>query len=97
MKLAAVDRAKKGRFSGGTRRFGYAHTDTRTARTMDDFGKVTEELRPSGPLVLVLEEADAIAWGYRRIASGGSLREVTREWRSRGWLGRPGRASPRLR
>src|SRR6266568_426008 len=71
--LAAEDRANKGRFGGGTRRFGFTQTDTRTQRTMDEAGNVTEVERPSGPLVLVPEEADAIASGYEAIANGDSL------------------------
>jgi site-specific DNA recombinase len=87
VELATVDRARKGRFSGGVRRFGYTQRDTRIARRMDDDGTITEQVRPSGPLVLVPEEADAIASGYKAIASGKSLNSVVRDWRARGLTG----------
>lgn len=48
--LATENRARKGRFSGGQRRFGYRQRDTRIARRMDDDGRITEEKRPPGPL-----------------------------------------------
>jgi site-specific DNA recombinase len=85
--LAAEDRARKGRFPGGQRRFGYTQRDTRIARHMDEEGHVTEQERPSGPLVLVPEEAQAIADGYQTIASGGTVYQVTRDWRARGLTG----------
>jgi DNA invertase Pin-like site-specific DNA recombinase len=85
--LGSEDRARKGRYSGGVRPLGYVQRDTRIVRTMDEAGNVTETERPSGPLVLVPGEADAIAWGYARIAAGGTLREVVKEWRRRGLVG----------
>jgi hypothetical protein len=54
---------------------------------MDEEGHVTEQERPSGPLVLVPEEAQAIADGYQTIASGGTVYQVTRDWRARGLTG----------
>lgn len=85
--IATRDRAVKGRFSGGVRRFGYTQRDTRVHRTMDDAGRITEELRPSGPLVLVPAEADAIADGYRQMSEGASLNSIVRDWRARGLIG----------
>ena len=85
--LATEDRARKGRFSGGQRRFGYRQRDTRIARRMDDDGRITEEKRPSGPLVLVPDEAQAMADGYRMITSGATLYALmdrTRQWRAGG-------------
>ncbi|MGH8867917.1 MAG: recombinase family protein [Actinomycetes bacterium] len=67
---AAEQRAHRGRFSGGRRRFGYAHRDSHPSTG-----------RPTGPLVLVPEEAEAIAWAYQHVMSGGSLEAVVREWR----------------
>ena len=55
--LATEDRARKGRFPGGQRRFGYRQRDTRIVRHLDDDGMITETERPSGPLVLVPAEA----------------------------------------
>ena len=55
--IATEDRARKGRYPGGQRRFGYAQRDTRIVRPQDDAGVITETTRPSGPLVLVPEEA----------------------------------------
>jgi DNA invertase Pin-like site-specific DNA recombinase len=88
--LATEDRARKGRFPGGQRRFGYKQRDTRVARRMDEHGTISEEERPTGPLVLVPEEAEAIASGYRLIASGASLYAVVKDWRSRGLVGPQG-------
>jgi DNA invertase Pin-like site-specific DNA recombinase len=88
--LATEDRARKGRFPGGQRRFGYRQRDTRIARHMDDDGTITEEQRPSGPLVLVPEEAQAIADGYRMIATGSTLYAVVKDWRERGLTGPSG-------
>jgi DNA invertase Pin-like site-specific DNA recombinase len=85
--LAAEDRARKGRYGGGVRRFGYRQEGTRIARTMDAAGNVTEELRPSGRLVLVPQEAAAVADGYRMMLAGASLNAVTRDWRARGLNG----------
>jgi site-specific DNA recombinase len=85
--LAAEYRARKGRFGGGVRRFGFQQRDTRIVHTMDDEGHTTEEIRPHGPLVLVPEEAAAIADGYRMVAGGASLNAVTRDWRARGLVG----------
>jgi len=90
VELATKDRARKGRFPGGGRRFGYAQRDTRIVRQMDEDGQITEFERPSGPLVLVPAEAQAIADGYKMIASGASVHAVTREWRSRGLAGPQG-------
>jgi hypothetical protein len=87
---ATQDRAKKGRFPGGQRRFGYAQRDKRIVRQQDDAGVITEVERPSGPLVLVPDEARAIADGYRMIASGATLRAVLRDWRARGLTGPSG-------
>lgn len=39
---------------------------------------------------LVPDEADAVAWAYERILSGGSIREIAREWSSRGLRGPTG-------
>jgi DNA invertase Pin-like site-specific DNA recombinase len=90
VELAAKDRARKGRFSGGGRRFGYTHRDTRVARQMDDAGNIHEEERPCGPLVLVPGEAEAIAAGYAAIMAGGSLRGICADWRARGLTGPQG-------
>lgn len=90
VELAAKDRARKGRFSGGGRRFGYRHSESRVVRNMDDAGRVHEETRPSGPLVLVREEADAIAAGYAAIMAGLSLYSVCRDWQERGLSGARG-------
>ena len=92
VELAAQDRARKGRFSGGGRRFGYTHRDTRVVRQMDDAGTVHEQTRPSGPLVLVPEEADAVAAGYAAIMAGGSLHGICRDWQARGLTGPKGAA-----
>jgi hypothetical protein len=54
---------------------------------MDDNGRITEEKRPSGPLVLVPDEAQAMADGYRMITSGATLYALmdrTRQWRAGG-------------
>lgn len=85
--LAVEDRASKGRFPGGQRRFGYTQRDTRIARHMDEDGNVTEVERPSGPLELAPKEAEAIADGYRTIFNGGTVYQVTRDWRARGLTG----------
>ena len=90
VELATQDRARKGRFPGGGRRFGYTQRDTRIARHMDEDGTITEHTRPTGPLVLVPAEAQAIADGYRMIASGASVHAVTRDWRGRGLTGPQG-------
>jgi site-specific DNA recombinase len=82
--LAMEDRARKGRYPGGPRRFGYTQRDTKIVRHQDDDGVITEHERPTGPLVLVPEEARAIADGYAMIASGGSLHAVLKNWRARG-------------
>ncbi|MGH3277125.1 MAG: recombinase family protein [Streptosporangiaceae bacterium] len=93
VELATADRARKGRFPGGGRRFGYAQRDTRIARHMDEDGTVHEETRPAGPLVLVPAEAEAIAEGYAMIMAGGSVHGVTRDWRDeRGLTGPKGAA-----
>jgi DNA invertase Pin-like site-specific DNA recombinase len=90
VELAALDRARKGRFPGGGRRFGYAHEDTRIHRQMDEAGVIHEETRPSGRLVLVPEEAQAIVAGYAAIMVGGSLHGICRDWRARGLAGTRG-------
>ena len=90
VELATADRARKGRFPGGGRRFGYTQRDTRIVRQMDEDGTITERTRPSGPLVLVPDEAQAIADGYTMIAGGASVHAVTRDWRSRGLTGPQG-------
>ena len=90
VELATADRARKGRFPGGGRRFGYAQRDTRIVRQMDEDGQINEFERPSGPLVLVPAEAQAIADGYKMIEAGASVHAVTREWRSRGLTGPQG-------
>jgi DNA invertase Pin-like site-specific DNA recombinase len=87
---ASEDRARKGRFPGGQRRFGYRHRDTRIVRHQDDYGVITETVRPSGPLELVPDEAKAIADGYRMIANGGTLYAVAKDWRERGLTGPTG-------
>ncbi len=89
--IATEDRARKGRFPGGQRRFGYAQRDTRIVRHQDDDGTITEHTRPSGPLVLVPAEAQAIADGYRMISTGATLYAVVKDWRARGLTG-PGGA-----
>ena len=48
VELATADRARKGRFPGGGRRFGYTQRDTRIARQMDEDGQITE-IRPARP------------------------------------------------
>jgi DNA invertase Pin-like site-specific DNA recombinase len=88
--IATADRARKGRFPGGGRRFGYAQRDTRIVRHQDDDGTITETERPTGPLVLVPAEAEAIADGYRMIANGATLYAVARDWRGRGLTGPTG-------
>jgi DNA invertase Pin-like site-specific DNA recombinase len=90
--IATEDRARKGRFPGGQRRFGYRQRDTRIVRRQDDDGVITETVRPSGPLVLVPEEARAIADGYRIIEGGGTLYEIAKNWRARGLTGPTGAA-----
>jgi site-specific DNA recombinase len=90
VELATADRARKGRFPGGQRRFGYVQRDTRIVRRQDDAGVITEITRPSGPLVLVPAEARAIADGYRDIAAGATLYAVAADWRSRGLTGPTG-------
>jgi len=87
---ATEDRARKGRFPGGQRRFGYKQRDTRVVRHQDDAGVITERERPSGPLVLVKAEAEAIADGYRMIATGSTLYAVTKDWQDRGLTGPTG-------
>jgi DNA invertase Pin-like site-specific DNA recombinase len=89
---ATQDRARKGRYPGGPRRFGYAQRDTRIVRTQDDAGVITETERPSGPLVLVPAEAQAIADGYAMIAAGATLYAVAKDWRARGLTGPAGAA-----
>ena len=95
--IATEDRARKGRFPGGQRRFGYAQRDTRIVRQQDDDGTITEHTRPSGPLVLVPEEAKAIADGYRMIDTGATLYAVVRDWRARGLPAPAARGSPTWR
>jgi DNA invertase Pin-like site-specific DNA recombinase len=90
VELATSDRARKGRFPGGGRRFGYTQRDTRIARRMDEDGTITEYTRPSGPLVLVAAEAQAIADGYKMIGAGKSVHAVTRAWRDRDLTGPQG-------
>jgi site-specific DNA recombinase len=88
---AAEQRAGKGRFGGGQRRFGYRHRDTRIVRRLADDGMTVVEVeRPGGPLVLVRDEADAIGWAYNHILRGGTLEAVVREWRGRGLVGPQG-------
>jgi site-specific DNA recombinase len=90
VELAAKDRARKGRFCGGGRRFGYDHSESRVVRNMDEAGNVVETTRPSGPLVLVPEEAAAIAAGYASIEAGLSLYSICRDWQARGLAGARG-------
>jgi hypothetical protein len=86
---AALRRARKGRFCGGGRRFGYVHRDTKTVYLRR--GEETREmLRPTGPLLLVPVEAEAIRWAYKHVARGGSLGSVAREWNGRGLVGSTG-------
>ena len=88
---AAADRIRRGRFSGGQRRFGYRHRDVRTVIVRPrGGGEPVDVERPTGPLVLVPEEADAIAWAYQHILRGGSQESVVREWRRRGLTGPQG-------
>jgi site-specific DNA recombinase len=83
---ACMRRAAKGRYGGGLRRFGYEHRDTRMVYLRN--GEATEEIeRPTGPLVLVPDEAEAIAWAYEHVAAGGSLGSVKRKWTEDGLLG----------
>ena len=84
---AAEQRARNGRFHGGQRPFGYRQRDTRTLLVHARGGAAREVVRPTGPLVLVPEEADAIKWGYENIARGGTLDQVVRNWRGRGLTG----------
>lgn len=88
---AAEQRAKRGRYNGGQRRFGYRQASSTIRRVRDRAtGEYTDKEVPAGPLVLVPEEAEAIAWGYELIARGGSLEAICREWRSRGLTGPQG-------
>lgn len=88
---AALQRAHKGRFLGGNRRFGYEHELTRTRALHGAAG--TEEIEvPTGKLVHVPAEAEAIRWAYLHILVGGSLRSVVGEWNSRGLCGPRGAA-----
>ena len=90
---AAQQRAQRGRFMGGQRRFGYQQLASIPRRVRDRVtGEYRDTRRPTGPLTLVPEEADAIAWGYAHIARGGSLEAVVREWRGRGLQGPQGTA-----
>jgi site-specific DNA recombinase len=85
--IATQDRARRGRFGGGQRRFGYTQRDTRIVRHQDDDGVITETERPSGPLLLVPAEAQAIADAYQAIATGETLYAVVKDWRARGLTG----------
>jgi len=90
---AAVQRAQRGRFLGGQRRFGYQQLGSLPRRVRDRVtGEYRDIQRPTGPLTLVPQEADAIAWGYQHLARGGSLEAVVREWRGRGLTGPQGAA-----
>lgn len=52
------------------------------------FGGGTRRFGYDKTMTMLIEpEAEAIAWGYRCILSGGSLREVAREWTARGFVG----------
>lgn len=86
VQIAAEYRAKKGRYSGGVRLFGYEQRGTQIRRKIEG-SVVVETERPHGPLTLVPEEAEAIASGYRMILAGASLNAVTRDWRARGLTG----------
>jgi site-specific DNA recombinase len=86
---SAIQRASKGRFSGGQRRFGYQHSSTRL-KVVHRNGESIERHLPSGELVLIPAEAEAIEWAYRHVAQGGSLEAVVREWKSRGLVGPQG-------
>lgn len=88
---ASRQRAAKGRYNGGNRRFGYEHASKRTIILHGD--DVASEVEvPTGKLVLVPAEADAIKWAYEHVLHGGSLRSVCREWASRGLVGGRGAA-----
>lgn len=78
---AAQQRAERGDFAGGWRRFGFQHSE------------VDAKGRPSGPIVLVDDEAEAIREAYRRLLAGTPLREIARDWAARG-LRMPGGAIP---
>lgn len=82
---AAKQRVAKGRFNGGNRRFGYEHSGTRTVIVHGADAREVEV--PTGPLVLVPAEADAIKWGVEHFLAGGSLRSICREWTARGLAG----------
>jgi site-specific DNA recombinase len=88
---AARQRAERGRYSGGQRRFGYRQASTTTRRVRDRAtGEYHDREVPTGPLVLVEAEAEAIAWAYEHVARGGSLEAVCRAWRDRGLTGPQG-------
>lgn len=86
---AARQRAAKGRFNGGNRRFGYEHASTRKM-ALHGASEVSEIEVPTGKLVLVPAEAEAIKWAYGHVLNGGSLRSVCREWTGRGLVGSRG-------
>lgn len=86
-----LDRARKGRPTGGGRRLGYEQLGTRMARKMDEVtGEITEITRPSGKLTLVRREAAAIRWAYTQIGRGATLESVVRAWRAHGIVGPKG-------
>ncbi len=78
---AAQQRAERGEFAGGWRRFGFQHSE------------VDAKGRPSGPIVLVDDEAQAIRDAYKLLLAGHPLREIARDWAARG-LTMPGGATP---
>lgn len=86
---AARQRVGKGRFNGGERRFGYRHSQARLIALHGTGGADSVEV-PTGPLVLVPKEAEAIKWAYDYIARGGSLRATAIEWNARGLVGTRG-------
>lgn len=67
---------------------------TRAARDRAEQGRFGGGVRrigyTKGNTDLVPEEADAIAWAYRAVADGASIREVWREWNRRGLKGSQG-------
>jgi DNA invertase Pin-like site-specific DNA recombinase len=88
---AAEQRIKRGRFSGGQRRFGYQQLETREVMTRPKGSpEPVVKVLPTGPLSLVPDEADAIRDGYKRLADGATLASVVRDWRGRGLVGPQG-------
>jgi site-specific DNA recombinase len=88
---AAHQRAKRGRFNGGARPFGYRQRDTHLV-FIHRRGITSETERPTGPLVAVPDEVEVIVWAYRKIMAGGSLGDCVRHWQQEGVRGPKGAA-----